>query len=685
MTPLEAALLYASYGWHTFPCCTARQKGCGSHGEECGHPGKAPRTLNGVLDATADLAKLQYWWEMWPDANVAIAAGPSGLSILDVDQKHGGLETLTGLEAKHGKLPITPLVLTGGGGGHFYYAAVPGLGPKVGFLPGLDIRSSTSYVIAPPSLHQSGKLYQWAPEQSHDIVPNVWPEWLVVPKKTASTGTGTGESIPSGMRNARIFEVACALRRKGLGYGAILAGISEHNQAACSPPLLNDEIQGIALRASKYPPGDWTQHHYRLCDEDARAHSLVLLPVVVAAEGVAQETEKPKTFPIYVFGNPEKEREVPIPAPLIPDILFPGLTVLCGKWKRAKKTQYALQMSYCLQAGIPFFGRPVAPLRVMWIQRDMPEGLFLEYTRCLREGLGLPPTEILYIAEPMNLMEEEDRSALVHTFEEHRPNVLVVDSTRGVSDIDENDSKEVAAFLRGFLNDRIRDPLKIHIILISHPSKNASSTRGSGDWGAAPDSIQDFEPHYQPGENHPDYIVISGHGRHPDFTISFAVDYLPKSEGGWVMREITEEEKQQPENESQLAKFEKAAPGIDGWHSLTQWGIKCRIGTSDRKMVVEHFFGRGLLESNRAGFPNVKYRWVRTTGPSVDGAPDAAVDAGLRSEGSSIALRSTRSTDIALNTGTTPGAVRSAPGALPESPKSHFDDDELPFDPRTDF
>ena len=51
-----------------------------------------------------------------PDANVAIVSGAlSGLVVLDVDPRHGGIASLARWEREHGALPLTVEAQTGGG------------------------------------------------------------------------------------------------------------------------------------------------------------------------------------------------------------------------------------------------------------------------------------------------------------------------------------------------------------------------------------------------------------------------------------------------------------------------------------------------------------------------------------------------------------------------------------------
>jgi hypothetical protein len=133
---LDAALSYARRGWAVFPC---RPRG------------KTPLTPHGCKDATTDPATIRAWWTRWPEANVGIATGRSGLVVVDAD----GPEGLASLRS----LPVpkdVPTVKTGKGVHLYFSANGHTLRPAVGFRQGLDLRAGESYVIAPPSVHPSG-------------------------------------------------------------------------------------------------------------------------------------------------------------------------------------------------------------------------------------------------------------------------------------------------------------------------------------------------------------------------------------------------------------------------------------------------------------------------------------------------------------------------------------------------
>jgi Bifunctional DNA primase/polymerase, N-terminal len=177
------AAAYASKGWHVLPI------------EPGGKQPAHDLVTRGVRDATLDPRAHAEWWYEGSPYGLAVAAGPSGLAILDVDTRNGGHTSLDALTRLHGGLPRTPCVETGGGGWHFYFEA-PELyedgrlvrlrSGKLGH-PGLDLKSGGAedggaggYVVAPPSVHPSGLAYRWAESARPSVTALApLPPWLV--------------------------------------------------------------------------------------------------------------------------------------------------------------------------------------------------------------------------------------------------------------------------------------------------------------------------------------------------------------------------------------------------------------------------------------------------------------------------------------------------------------------------
>jgi len=157
---LAAALKYAGEHLPVFPCVPA---------------GKTPAVARGFHAATTNPETIKRYWRI-ANRNIGIPTGSvSGFWVLDIDGDDGET-TLRGLEARHGSLPRTREVITSSGGRHlwFKYAGpLPSTTRRIG--AGLDTKSDGGYVIAPPSVHPSGRRYAWS--SAGELL--VAPEWLV--------------------------------------------------------------------------------------------------------------------------------------------------------------------------------------------------------------------------------------------------------------------------------------------------------------------------------------------------------------------------------------------------------------------------------------------------------------------------------------------------------------------------
>jgi putative DNA primase/helicase len=254
----RAALYYAGLGWPVLPL---RPRA------------KAPLTKHGYKDATTDERTILSWWTRWPNANVGIATGsPSGVVVLDVDPRGGGLESLRDLMDRHGPLPQTPIVETGGGGLHYYFA-VRGSVRTRRLAPGLELKADGGYIVAPPSLHPNGKPYRWLHGLSpKDLRLAELPEWILAPPPSAD-GTRAAPEAPDapalpvsgdqdapetvvheGQRHNFLVRLAGKLRAAGFSVEAIESALLTENARRCRPPLPDREVRAIARSFAKYPP-----------------------------------------------------------------------------------------------------------------------------------------------------------------------------------------------------------------------------------------------------------------------------------------------------------------------------------------------------------------------------------------------------------------------------------------------
>ncbi len=232
----DAAMRYARRGRAIFPLRPA---------------GKTPLTAHGLNDATVDPAQITTWWRKWPDANIGLVTGVrNSFWVLDIDGMDGE-SSLRKLEAAHGALPQTVEVITGGGGRHLYFKYPPqgkilNSAGRLGAC--LDIRGNGGYVVAPPSIHETGRRYEFSVD-SHDQLLDA-PAWLISLLRQPEThgkpsnieGRSFVKEVVKGNRNDALARLAGKLLRDGVNPVLALELCQAWNEARCKPPLEQAEV-----------------------------------------------------------------------------------------------------------------------------------------------------------------------------------------------------------------------------------------------------------------------------------------------------------------------------------------------------------------------------------------------------------------------------------------------------------
>jgi len=239
MAMVRSALLLAGKGLHVLPCLPRD---------------KPPATANGVKAATADPDTIRRLWQPLPEANIGIATGnPSNIFAVDVDGVDAEAE-LRKLEAQHGALPPTVEVITARGR-HVYFkmptAPIRNSTGKLG--PGLDIRATGGYVLAPPSIHPTGRRYAWSVDSASAIAPA--PAWLVqiIAAPTNGNGKSTTPSewrelikgVSEGARDCSLTKLTGYLLRRHVDPFLTLELIRVFNATRCTPPLPDKDVERI--------------------------------------------------------------------------------------------------------------------------------------------------------------------------------------------------------------------------------------------------------------------------------------------------------------------------------------------------------------------------------------------------------------------------------------------------------
>lgn len=244
---LEAALQYVARGWFIFPIKPGQKK---------------PPLVKWREESSNDPEKIKEWLIKWPDANIGLDCGKSGIVIIDIDDNDERDGSYNWAELT-GKLEIniaTPTVITGTSGQHLYFKAPEDRKLKTGsdvLASGIDVRAWGGYAVLPPSIHPNGIRYEWEVTYDIDYPMMELPEPLLqrLPRAEESRPRlSETAKIPKGQRNNWLASRAGTLRRQGFSEAVISSALLEENRSSCDPPLPEDEVKRTAKSISSYPP-----------------------------------------------------------------------------------------------------------------------------------------------------------------------------------------------------------------------------------------------------------------------------------------------------------------------------------------------------------------------------------------------------------------------------------------------
>jgi len=236
MSVLDFADLYRSRGWSVIPL----------------RPGsKKPRgPWAGFQLRHATDSEVQSWWAGSSNGIGIIAGAISGIVIVDIDGPEGEQAVA------QRQLPVTPTVITARGR-HLYFAH-PGTGVtnRVSLYPQVDVRGDGDYVVAPPSVHESGSTYAWAEGLSPwEVQLADCPQWVVahheqtsVPAVARPLNTWQErvvQGVREGARNATVASLTGHLLAKGVYPCVAESLVLAWAKARTHPRLDEDEVQGV--------------------------------------------------------------------------------------------------------------------------------------------------------------------------------------------------------------------------------------------------------------------------------------------------------------------------------------------------------------------------------------------------------------------------------------------------------
>lgn len=166
---------YLKLGMKPIPVFGVTKNGCLCQDASCKSPGKHPMISDWQDYAIAlNAENFKDLWRQFDEypCNIGIVTGRiSNVFVIDIDTKDDGMEHFRKWEKENETIETTWRVITGSGGYHLYLRyprkdimgqhKIETITNKVRALPGVDFRGDGGFVVAPPSIHISGKNYEW--------------------------------------------------------------------------------------------------------------------------------------------------------------------------------------------------------------------------------------------------------------------------------------------------------------------------------------------------------------------------------------------------------------------------------------------------------------------------------------------------------------------------------------------
>ncbi len=481
--------------------------------------GKEPATREGWHIATDDPAQLAEWRRVNPEFNWAVATGPSGLFVIDVDPN--GLDWWHKLLERDGAIRDAVgkafQVRTPRGGLHVYFK---GEGPSTAsrIADGIDTRGgirrdgkivSGGYVLLPGSRTSAGT-YSALPGGA--ILPLPQAVAAIVPerKKTDTLGlnknpdadqprnvqwatdllkgyvTSGRVSVEGRGGNNTAFQVAASILDKAISAGTCFDLLWQHWNPHCSPPWDDWELEQIIRNAASY--GEDTEGGVKGFQANEDAFASFVGQEFEPAAPVDRARDKIKFLHDYADN-------VNDPVWLIPNMLpAQGIGMIYGE-SGSYKSFLALDMSLSLAFGIPGqWSAPPVKNDVLFFAGEGPVATAKKRWPAWMEWQGIEARDghRFMIKDRVPLYSDSDgwenvKADLAEL--KAKPSLIVIDTlTRLITGMDENSAKD-ATMITSFMEQLARY-YECFVLAVHHTGKDQSKgARGSSAFYSNMDAV----------------------------------------------------------------------------------------------------------------------------------------------------------------------------------------------------
>ncbi len=157
-----------------------------------------------------------------------------------------------------------------------------------------------------------------------------------------------------------------------------------------------------------------------------------------------------------------------------------GIVMLAGD-PFVGKTVLAVLLGVHSTIGAKLAGREVATGNVLYAKLEHLDADFADQLRQAKRGAGDPSLATsFFITKSLDLDDTDSLAAFKSLADEVKADVIIIDSLRRASRMDENSSQDAAEVMRR-LQELTGDGTRL-VVVLHHLAKNSGSPRGSGDF-----------------------------------------------------------------------------------------------------------------------------------------------------------------------------------------------------------
>lgn len=428
------------------------------------------------------------WFTNLSGAGVGIVTGKvSNVIVLDVEST-----CPYPIEDILKKYPTQLISRSGSGGYHLFYqypTNVPKVANRVRIFDGADLRADGGFIVLPPTIHSSGRRYEWVSEG----VPGRFPVALLDLRsqpKVQSDGwiTEALRGVSEGGRNDACARLAGYFFKKGMTYDIVESLLLDWNERN-DPPMPTKEVRTTIKSIERsHATSDFQPTSVQFTDD--------------RAEDEKQESQKQSSFDVMRMVDYVKGYGGGGVSWLVDEWLPDKSITFLVSPPESYKTWILLDLAVSVASGAPFLGRYQinSPGPTMIIQQeDSHEGLTDRLALIVEQKLNAVPKlegdtwqvpampDLPIYVHPSRQLRFDNKKVIEELEQQIaaiRPKVIMIDPLYSTTASTDNYMADLANQM--MVLKTFRDKYGCSFLIAHHSKKNLDpdSTAREDSWGS---------------------------------------------------------------------------------------------------------------------------------------------------------------------------------------------------------